>query len=108
MHHDEHLFNNFGRFFVVDAIATAVQEGCSADAVVAMAVPAVAQMQNVWGLQYRCSVGSGRVSNSTDAAFVQWLVGSIVRHQQRKGRCYRVWVMLQHVALLEHIPKREC
>lgn len=47
MHHVEHLFSNFGFFSVVDAMATAVGEGCSAGAVFAMAVPTIAQMQRL-------------------------------------------------------------
>ena len=71
MHHTEHLFSNFGCFFVVEAIATAVGEGCSVDAALALAGPAATQMQHLQGLQYICSVGSGRVSSSTNAAFAQ-------------------------------------
>jgi len=81
MHHVEHLFSNYG-CFSVDAAATAVVgEGCSADAVLAVAGPAAAQMQHLRGLQCRCSVGSGRASSSTDVAFVQYLVGNDAKHQ---------------------------
>jgi len=47
MHHAEHLFSNFGCFSIVDAIATAVGEGCNTDAVLAVVVPTTAQMQNL-------------------------------------------------------------
>ena len=39
----EHLFSNLGCFFVVEAITTTV---CSADAILAVAMPAATRMQN--------------------------------------------------------------
>ena len=47
MHHAEHLFSNFGCFFVVDAVAAVNGEGCSADAILAVAMPAATNMQNL-------------------------------------------------------------
>jgi len=47
MHHAEHLFSNFGCFSVADAVAVAVGEGCSANAMLVVVVPTTAQMQNL-------------------------------------------------------------
>jgi len=47
MHHDDHHFSNFGCFSVANGVVAVVGEDCSVDAVLAVAVPAVAQMQKL-------------------------------------------------------------
>ncbi len=47
MHHVERLFSNFACFFIVGAVAATVGEGCSANRVLAIAVPAVVHMKKL-------------------------------------------------------------
>jgi len=58
-------------FFVVDAVLAVNGEGFNVYALLGVTGPATSQMQHLQGLQYRCSVGSGKVSSSTDVAFSQ-------------------------------------
>jgi len=63
-----------GCFSIVDAVATIV---CSAGAVGCGSASSNTYAYIQREMQYRCSVDSGRVNNSTYATFAQWLVDSI-------------------------------
>ena len=68
MHRAEHLFSNFGCFSVADAVVAAVGEGCSTDAVLAVAVSATVHMQHLrsswWAMMSDISSAEGDASES--------------------------------------------
>ena len=85
MHHTEHQFSNLGCLSVADAVATSFGEGCSADAVLAVAVPAATRMQN-W-----------RGSCSTDAVLAVE-VSTVVQLQHL---CSSWWALMLDISNTE-------
>lgn len=104
MHHTEHQFSNLGCFSIVDAVAAAVGEGCSADAVGSGSTSSSTDVE----LRGSCSTNVLLTLAGSAAVQMQhlpssWWTGCRTSTAQREMLQNRV--MLQQIALLEHIPR---